>query len=93
MVRIRARLSDWIALTETRIRVYTIAKASFSWVNSFVAVRGLASCTGEVRSKTGAIDDADVLSETPAVSSKRRQLVITLEDRLLEGKGSSCGWS
>ena len=86
MVRIQARLSPLIALTETRIRVYTIAKASFSWFNSSFAVRRLASCTGEVRSKTGAIDDADVLSKTPAVSWKRKQLVFTLEDRLLEGK-------
>ncbi len=66
--------------------MYTIAKACFSWVNSLFAVRRLASCTVEVRSKTGAIDDADVLSETSAVSRKRRQLVISLEDRLLEGK-------
>ena len=64
----------------------TIAKACFSWVNLLFAVRPLASCTGDVRSKTGAIDDADVLSETPAVTWKRTQLMITLEDRLLEGK-------
>ena len=64
----------------------TVAKACFSWVNSLFAVRRLASCTGEVRSKTGAIDDADALSETPAISWKRRPLVISLEDRLLEGK-------
>lgn len=68
MVRIRARLSHLISLTETRIRVYTIAKASLSWLNSLFAVRGLASCTGEVHSKTGAIDDADVLSKTPTIS-------------------------
>lgn len=86
MVRIQARLSHLIELTETRIRVCTIAKACFSWVNLLFAVRPLASCTGDVRSKTGAIDDADVLSETPAVTWKRTQLMITLEDRLLEGK-------
>ena len=83
MVRIQARLSPLIALTETRIRVYTIAKDSFFWFNSLFAVRRLASCAGEVRSKTGAID---VLSETPAVSWERKQLVVTLEDRLFEGK-------
>ena len=68
MIRIQTKLSHLNALTETLIRVCTIAKACFSWIKSLFAVRRLATCAGDARSKTGAINDADVLFETPAVS-------------------------
>ena len=67
MVRIQVRLSHLSALTETVIRVCTIAKACFACVKSLFAVRRLATCVDDVRSKTGAICDADVLFETSAV--------------------------
>ena len=55
------------ALTETLIRVCTVAKACFSWIKSLFAIRCLATCTGDVRSKTGAISDADVPFKSPIV--------------------------
>ena len=68
MIRNQPRLSHLNALTETLIRVYTIAKACFSWIESLFAVKSLATCTGDVRPKTGAMSDADVLFETHDVS-------------------------
>ena len=68
MIRTQPRLSYLNALTETLIRVYTIAKACISWTESFFTVRRLATCTGDLRPKTGAMSDADVVFETPNVN-------------------------
>lgn len=68
MIRNQPRLSHLNALTETLIRVYTIAKACFSWIELLFAVRRLATCTGDGRPKTGAISDVDVLFGTPDIS-------------------------